>query len=180
MVEDCPPFPLILKRTLLYLVALNVLALLGYVLVLKHRARRREQRSTAISTVISDYFRTDGVEVHVHCVGSPSGKGYLALIESAPMKRFRFSHIIEASLRIHVKRMCGEDLERIFWRFPIQGKDQTAEAVGDEHENPDTKHDECIREGLEYLKKRGGYDIREGSWEEFENTVMKTGAKRKP
>lgn len=166
--------------TLLYLVALNILALLSYVLVLKHRARRRRQRVTAISTVISDYFLADGVEVGVHCVGSPSGKGYLALIESAPMKRFRFSHIIEASLRAHVRRICDQELEQIFWRFPIQGKDQTAEAVGDEHENPDTKHDEYIREGLEYLKKRGGYDIREGSWEEFESTVIKDGTKSKP
>jgi hypothetical protein len=165
---------------LLYLVAANVIAILVYVLLLKQRARRLARNITAITTLISDYFRADGVEVGVNCVTNPGGKGFIAFIESEPMKRFRYSHVIEASLRSHVKRMCGEELERIFWRFPIPRKDHAAEEAAGEKEGTDTRQDEYFREGLEYLKKRGVYDIREGSWEEFENTVMKTRAKPKP
>lgn len=165
--------------TLLYIVAANVVAILAYVLVLKHRARRLEHSIKAVSAVIVDYFRADGIEVRVDCVPGPGGKGFIAFIESEPMKRFRYSHIVEASLRIHVQRACKEELDRIFWRFPIQGKGRAAEAGAREMEIPDDKHDEYIREGLDALRKKGAYDIREGSWEEFENTVIKSDAGQK-
>ncbi len=162
----------------LYLVAVNVVALLGYVLVLKHRARRRENSIKAISAVIVDYFRADGIEVRANCVPNPGGSGFVAFVESEPMKRFRYSHIVEASLRTHVQRACGEELDRIFWRFPIYGKSQ--EAGLKEMEAQEKGPDEYVREGLEYLRKKGTYDIREGSWEEFETTVMKNSGKKKP
>ncbi len=162
----------------LYLVSVNVIALLGYVLVLKHRARQRENSTKAISAVITDYFRTDGIEVRADCVPNPGGKGFVAFVESEPMKRFRYSHIVESSLRAHVQRTCGEQLDRIFWRFPIYGKNQ--EAGAREMEAPEKKPDEYVREGLEYLEKKGAYDIREGSWEEFATTIMKGGGKKKP
>lgn len=166
--------------TLLYIFAVNVIAILAYVLVLKHRARRLERSIKAVSVVIADYFQADGIEARVECVPSRGAKGFIAFIESEPMKRFRYSHIVEASLRVHVRRTCGEELDRIFWRFPLQGKGQSAEAGIREMDIPDDKHDDYIREGLEALKKKGAYDIREGSWEEFENTVIKSDAGQKP
>ncbi|MHB0974975.1 MAG: hypothetical protein ACYC0P_12095 [Thiobacillus sp.] len=166
--------------TLLYLFAANVVAILGYVLVLKHRARRLAHSIKSVSAVIVDYFRADGIEARVECVPSQDARGFIAFIESEPMKRFRYSHIIEASLRVHVQRTCKEELDRIFWRFPIQGKDRTVEAGIREMDVPDDRHDEYIREGLEALRKKGAYDIREGSWEEFENTVIKSDAGQKP
>jgi hypothetical protein len=157
--------------TLLYVVAINVLVILVYVLLLRQRARRQAHNVTAVSKAVADYFRADGIEVYVECVARPGGKGFIALIESVPMKRFRYSYVVEASLRTHVSHVCGQELERIFWRFPIPGKGQAAEAAIGEMEIPDDEHDEYVREGLKYLKKEEGYDIREGSWEEFENTV---------
>lgn len=164
--------------TLLYIVSVNVVAILGYVLLLKHRARRRERSIKAVSAVIVDYFRADGIEVRVDCVPGRGAKGYIAFIESEPMKRFRYSHIIEASLRIHVQRTCRDELDRIFWRFPMHGKGRAGETDGRELDVLDDKHDEYIREGLEALKNKGAYDIQEGSWEEFENTVIKSDAKQ--
>lgn len=166
--------------TLLYIFAVNVIAILAYVLVLKHRSRRLEHSVKAVCTVIVDYFRADGIDVRVDCVPGRGGKGFIAFVESEPMKRFRYSHIVESSLRVHVQRTCGEELDRIFWRFPIQGKGRAEEAGIREMDVPDDKRDEYIREGLEALRKKGTYDIREGSWEEFENTVIKSGAKKKP
>lgn len=160
---------------MLYLVAINVFAILGYLLLLKRRARRQAHNVAAVSKAVTDYFRADGIEVYVECVARPGGKGFIALIESVPMKRFRYSYIVEASLRTHVSHVCGQELERIFWRFPMPGKGQEAEAAIREMEISDDRHDEYVREGLKYLKKQEGYDIGEGSWEEFENTVTKSG-----
>ena len=166
--------------TLLYIVAVNVIAILVYVLVLKHRARRLQRSIKAVSAVIVDYFRADGIEARVECVPGHGNKGFIAFVESEPMKRFRYSHIVEDSLRVHVQRTCKEELDRIFWRFPILGKSRAEEAGVREMEILDDKHDEYIREGLEALRKKEAYDIREGSWEEFENTVIKSAAGQKP
>jgi hypothetical protein len=96
------------------------------------------------------------------------------------MKRFRYSHIVEDSLRLHVQRTCKEELDRIFWRFPIVGKSHAEEDGDQEMDVLDDKHDDYIREGLEALRKKEAYDIREGSWEEFENTVIKSDAEQTP
>jgi hypothetical protein len=158
--------------SLLYLVAVNVIAILGYVLILKHRARRLQQNTNAVTKAIVDYFRADGIEVAVEAIPRPGGKSYIAFVESEPMKRFRYSHIIEITLRMHIRHDCGVELERIFWRFPIRGRGQAAEAAVREMEITETDQDEYIREGLD-LKKEKGYDIHESSWEEFEKTIIK-------
>lgn len=45
---------------------------------------------------------------------------------------------------------------------------------------PDDRHDEYIREGLEALRTKGAYDIREGTWEEFENRLGEHDAGQRP
>jgi hypothetical protein len=157
---------------LLYLVAVNVIAILGYVLLLKQRARRLVQNTRAVTNAIVDYFRADGIEVAAEAIPRPGGKSYIAFVESEPMKRFRYSHIIEITLRMHIRHECGVELERIFWRFPIRGRGQAAEAAVREMEITEGDQDQYIREGLD-LKKEKGYDIHESSWEEFEKTIMK-------
>lgn len=166
----------IFDLALLYLVALNVVALLGYVLLLKRRARRLAQNTGKVARTIIEYFRADGIEVAVEAIPRPDGKSYIAFVESEPMKRFRYSHIIEITLRMHIRHACGVELERIFWRFPIRGKGQAAEAAVREMDIVADEEDEYVREGLD-LKKEKGYDIHESSWEEFQDTV--TGIKNK-
>jgi hypothetical protein len=171
--------------TLLYVVAANIVALLIYVLTLKHRARRLARSVDSISAAIVDYFQADGIAVRVDCVPGRGAAGFIAFVESEPMKRFRYSHIVEASLRLHVRRTCKEDLDRIFWRFPIHGKGAAGEtdareAGAREMDISDDQHDEYIREGLEALRKKGAYDIREGTWEEFENRLGERDAGQLP
>lgn len=159
----------------LYLVALNVIALLGYVLVLKRRARRLENDTAAVARAIVDYFRADGIEVAVEAIPRPGGRSFIAFVESEPMKRFRYSHIIEITLRMHVRHQCGVELERVFWRFPIRGKGQAAEEAVRRMELTEAEEeDEYLREGLD-LKKEKGYDIHESSWEEFQSTMIRSG-----
>jgi hypothetical protein len=157
---------------LLYLVAANVIAILGYALVLKRRAQHLEESAKAVRSAVVDYFSADGIEVAVEAIPRHGGKSFIAFIESEPMKRFRYSHIVEITLRMHVQHACGQNLERIFWRFPIRGKGRAAEEAVREMEISDDEHDEYIREGLE-MKKEKGYDIHESSWEEFESTTTK-------
>lgn len=161
----------------LYLVAVNVIAILGYVLLLKHRARRLDQNTRKVAQSIIEYFRADGIEVAVEAIPRPGGKSYIAFVESEPMKRFRYSHIIEITLRMHIRHECDVELERIFWRFPIRGKGEAAEAAVREMEITAEEQDEYIRGGLD-LKKEKGYDIHESSWEEFENTIIRINNKK--
>lgn len=164
--------------SLLYLVAVNIIAILAYVLLLKQRTRRQERNTRAVSSAIVEYFRADGIEVTVEAVPRPGGKSYIAFVESEPMKRFRYSHIIEITLRMHVQHECGGvDLERVFWRFPIHGKGQEAEDAVREMEMTDREQDEYLREGLD-LKKQKGYDISESSWEEFQKTLTRNAKQR--
>lgn len=162
----------------LYLVAVNVIAILVYVLVIKHRTRCLEKETSGVAKAIVDYFRADGIEVEAEAIPRPGGKLFVAFVESEPMKRFRYSHIIEITLRMHVRHECGVELERIFWRFPIRGKGLMAEVAAREMEIQTDEQDEYIREGRD-LQKEKGYDIQESSWEEFEKTTIKSG-KPKP
>lgn len=162
----------------LYLVAVNVIAILVYVLVIKHRTRRLERQTLAVAKAIIDYFHADGIEVEAEAIPRPGGKLFVAFVESEPMKRFRYSHIIETTLRMHIRRECGVELERIFWRFPIRGKGLMAEVAAREMEIQTDEQDEYIREARD-LQKEKGYDIQESSWEEFEKTTIKSG-KPKP
>ncbi|MEW6131586.1 MAG: hypothetical protein AB1591_00260 [Pseudomonadota bacterium] len=159
--------------SLLYLVALNVIAILGYVLLLKHRARRQQDKTTKVTAAIDRYFRADGIEVGVEAIPRPGGRSYIAFVESEPMKRFRYSHIIEITLRMHVRHECGVELERVFWRFPIRGTGQAAEDAVRSMEASEQEQDEYIRAGLD-LRKQKGYDISESSWEEFQKTLSKS------
>lgn len=165
--------------TLPYIAAANVIAILVYALILKHRARRLARSTKAVSAVIVDYFRAGGIEARAECVPDHGNKGFIAFIESEPMKRFRYAYIVEDSLRLHVQRTCKEEL-RVFWRFRITGKSHAEGDGGREMDVLDDKHDKYTREGLEALREKEAYDIREGSWEEFENTVIKSDVEQTP
>ncbi|MSP86470.1 MAG: hypothetical protein EXR38_04180 [Methylotenera sp.] len=40
-------------------------------------------------------------------------------IQSTPLKRFRFSNILENNLIAHIFRITGSQVEKIYWRFPV-------------------------------------------------------------
>jgi hypothetical protein len=110
-----------------FLVA-NLLIGLVYVKLGRNKANRTARESAMISEAIRDYFRRSGVDVSVGCTSLEGERHYTAFIESEPMKRFRLSHIIEATLSEHVLKTCKLELEKIYWRFPIkEGALQRAE-----------------------------------------------------
>ncbi|HEV2610511.1 MAG TPA: hypothetical protein VGU61_09610 [Noviherbaspirillum sp.] len=141
----------------------------------KARARHQQRNITTIKATIVDYFSKTGVSVSVDsaCLG---GNGrYTAVIESEPMKRFRLSHIIEMTLRDHVRKSCGLELDKVYWRFPVVT--EPAQAGGTAAETgavPATDADEYISEGLEHYKDIPKVEATELPWEQFEKVTTIT------
>ncbi|HEY4542525.1 MAG TPA: hypothetical protein VIG66_09170, partial [Noviherbaspirillum sp.] len=112
---------------LLAVLAIALLALIGILLAGKSRDARHRRATSAIRNTIVEYFRRSGVTVSADCVLTESGR-YTALVESEPMKRFRLSHIIEMTLREHIRKASGVELDKIYWRFPVKEAVQAAAA----------------------------------------------------
>lgn len=164
------------------LAAACLLAALVYVMVLKNRMRREKRHVAAVSATIIDYFRRSGVEVSVGSV-MQGNKRFTAFIESEPMKRFRLSHIIEATLREHVLRSCGMELDKVYWRFPIKEAARNAAAVENaskEGSKPAEGSDDYINEGLVHYKHLPKVEVTELSWENFEEVTTIASEKKAP
>ncbi|WP_136419637.1 MULTISPECIES: hypothetical protein [Oxalobacteraceae] len=167
------------------LLAAIVLAVLAYITANKIKARRQQRDIAAIRAIIIDYFRRTGVEVSADCFRSAAG--FTAVVESEPMKRFRLSHIIEMTVREHVRKACDLELDKIYWRFPIKDAVQAvavADANGSSNDNAggnnteaggekksDELSDEYINEGLEHYRHIPKPEVTEIPWETFEQVA---------
>lgn len=161
---------------LVILLAVTVLAVVAYMTANKLKARRHKHDIVAIRATIIDYFRRTGVEVSADCFRS--NKGFTAVVESEPMKRFRLSHIIEMTVREHVRKACGLELDKIYWRFPIKEAVQAVAVPGAadsdnkvataEEKKPEEMSDDYINEGLEHYRHIPKPEVTELPWETFE------------
>lgn len=156
--------------TLFALVAVNVLGVVAYALAVKLKASRKARNIVVIRSTILEYFRRSGVEVAVDCAELGEGH-YTAMVESEPMKRFRLSHIIEMTLREHVRRSCGFELDKIYWRFPVKQAVAGEGAPADEQATRDLNSDEYINEGLEHYRHIPKPEVEELPWEHFEQVA---------
>lgn len=175
--------------TLAGLLVAIVIGVLAYAASAKAKARRAKRDITAIRATIIDYFRRSGVEVSCDCTRFAGKDSFTAVVESEPMKRFRLSHIIEMTLREHVRKNCGLDLEKIYWRFPVKEALQQAAAPGQaearerDERDPvtegrkveDTTSDDYINEGLENYRHIPKPEVTELPWETFEQMANKSG-----
>lgn len=161
-----------LEFWLLCAVSAGFLASLTYVVMLKRRVHREEHNIAAVKSLIIDYFRKTGVEVAVDCTRLTGNQRFTALIESEPMKRFRLSHIIEMTLRDHIQKSCGLELEKIYWRFPIKEAAREASAAAQTSgTKPAEGSDEYINEGLVHYKDLPKMEVTEISWDKFEEAT---------
>lgn len=180
--------------TLLAVVAALVAGILAFAVRSRLRARQRQRDIIVIRATIIDYFRRSGVEVAADCTGFRENGRFIAIIESEPMKRFRLSHIIEMTVREHVYKACGLELEKIYWRFPIKEATQTtagvagavsavsaavsnaaaaaneAEAGGADIQSKELS-DDYINEGLEHYRHIPKPEVEELPWESFEQVT---------
>ena len=151
-----------------------VLAMLIYLVNDKRRAARSRKRLDQVSAVLVDYFRKTGVGVSVGCVNL-QGDRFTAFVESEPMKQFRLSHIIEIALRDHVKKTCGLELDKIYWRFPIK---VAPAATGNTEPGKRIKDaDDYINEGLVHYKDLPKPEATEIPWESFEEAAVQEAKK---
>jgi hypothetical protein len=107
--------------TIIYFVAINVAAILAYVLWVKHRARKEKRDGTRMANEIYEFFEVSGAQVGVSCVRLPGRNSFSAFIEAEPLKQFRLSNLVEIALRKHLMETRGMKVGKIFWRFPIAG-----------------------------------------------------------
>lgn len=163
--------------TLVAVLAALIIGILAHVGSTRTRARRARRDAAAIRNTIIEYFRRSGVEVSADATSFDGSRRYTAIVESEPMKRFRLSHIIEMTLREHVRKSCGLELEKIYWRFPIKEATQAVtvprdgEAAvpdGADEQKPEAPADDYINEGLESYRHIPKPEVTELPWETFE------------
>jgi hypothetical protein len=160
--------------TMLYFVAANVIFLLAYVLVIKHRARVIQRHVTLVSAAIAEYFRKNGSEVSVETISRARGKRFIALVSSRPSRRFRNSHVMEMVLTTHVRKVCGMDLEKVYWCFPVKSKQDGEQREGASAEGATiSKVDDYFDEELSTVSKPPGYRVKELTLEKFEAVAGK-------
>ena len=108
-----------LDSVALYALSANLFALCTFALVVYAAKKKRALAQAKIIDFVTEYFLNTGVEVLVSCSQDPISKQTLVQIESAPLKRFRFSNILESNLIGHIARITGEKVDKIYWRFPV-------------------------------------------------------------
>lgn len=149
----------------LYIVAADILILLTYILYLFQKKRNIEKSINSISEFITQYFRGTGAEVQVTCFKLEESKRFVTLIESEPLKRFRYSNVLESNLIAHISKITGNIVEKIYWRFPLQLHKDTIDI--DEKNN--LENDDFYFLDVQDLdKSKSGYKVSEASWGEFE------------
>lgn len=154
--------------------AVALVAAIAIIVTMKQREKREKRNTKAISAAIVDYFRRTGVDVSVGCVPTHNGKHFTAFVESEPMKRFRLSHIIEMTLREHVDKTCGLELDKVYWRFPIK---QVAEGTVEVPKESDARRehvDDYIHEGLVNYRDLPKVEVTEIPWEQFQEAAGDT------
>ncbi len=145
-----------------------------------HAAQRKQRKAAAdanrIATAVAEYFARSGAQVGAQC--HPVQGRFLVLVESEPLKRFRYSHIVEASLIGHVEKALGLQVDRVFWRFPLPIGTSSPQDTADI--KPAMREDDYIAQGIREAKANPDYHVAEDSWDQFEKAQQGDGATPPP
>jgi hypothetical protein len=163
---------------ILYFVAGNVVAILLYVLWHKRSDAAVRRDLGLITAAVTGFFRENGEAVAINCMREPGGRGYVALIDSPPSKRFRYSHIVADFLCSHVQKACGLELSRVYWRFPLRAVPEAPAAIGEDQGVealvPAGDTDSYLNLGVAHVSRLPQYEVTETSWENFRELVTRT------
>lgn len=148
-----------------YLVLIDLLAILFYTLYIFHKKRKLEKKVDAITQFVQEYFASSNAHVKVKCFQVDSNS-FITLIESEPMKRFRYSNVLESSLIGHIFRVTGNTVEKIYWRFPIQNSGSSIEPQ-DNLTDDRASDDGYLIDPYFKDKQLQEYKVSEATWDEF-------------
>mgnify|MGYP003497925626 FL=1 len=133
-----------------------------------HATRRSQRQAIAnahrIVHAVKEYFARSGAEISAQC--HPMHGRFLVLVESEPLKRFRYSHIVEASLISHVEKALGLHVDRVFWRFPLPTGASSAQDAADTKSVQN--EDEYVVQGVRQAITNPNHHVAEDSWDQFE------------
>ncbi len=136
----------------------------AYVHALQRKQRGAGADTRRIAEAVNEYFARSSAKVNAQCL-HVQGR-FLILIESEPLKRFRYSHIVEASLISHVDKALGLQIHSVFWRFPLPAGALTPQAAA--VAKPAPREDEYLIQGLREARTNPDYHVAEDSWDQFE------------
>ena len=160
-------FTLSLDSLSLYIALFDIVALLAYVLYIINKKRKLENTISRITEFISEYFINTGTEVQVSCYKLANDDNrFVVLIQSEPLKRFRYSFILESNLIAHTLKKTGSVVDRIYWRFPVSSQKDIEDDLQIKAESEDLYFSEVkskAQSGLEYK-------VSEASWDDFEGS----------
>lgn len=145
-----------------------ILLVAGVASAYLHAGQRKQRQAIAntrrITHAVQEYFARSSAEVRAQCLYTHGH--FLVLVESEPLKRFRYSHIVEASLINHVEKALGLQVDRVFWRFPLPLGTPAPQDTADFKPRP--HEDDYIAQGLREAKAKPDYHVAEDSWDQFE------------
>jgi len=172
------------------LIGLALAAMLGTVGVLLINRRQDKQRGIAedaVAKAAQDYFAR--FQIRARTIGAQlSDDSVVLMVETPPHKKLRFSYIIEPPIKNFIRVQTGIEVSRIFWRFPIPHKKNSAAEVNyadadtiqlnTENAEPSiaqnsaapTPSDETEMD--EYFHQHQTYHIEEVSWENFSTVTQ--------
>lgn len=149
----------------LYFVVATVIAIAAQLTLRKHRKRQADRTLQTLSDIITEYFHKLGIDVSVSCFSLLDGKRFVAAIESEPIRKFRHSFIIEQALVRHLAKTTGQQIEKIYWRFPFPAvAENPAKPALPRPDLADPYH----AEGPIQAWAQAGYQVEDTSWETFE------------
>ena len=161
---------------LLNFVALVIIGILTYVLVIKYRKRVQEQTMALVRKQILAFFGAAGMQVEVTCFTSDMSRKFTVCIDSQPVKKFKFSNLVEMVLIRYIARTIGVAIERVYWRFSLP-----TEKEGEMLSPIDT----AATEGMEFQDNyeqaaslEEAYRVAETSWDRFEQALHEKEAER--
>jgi hypothetical protein len=149
--------------TALYVVAVVVAGMVALIVRHKLRLWRNDRVCQLISEAVIRYFEPMGIEVEVETYSQFEGRRFVVTISSEPIKKFRYSFIVEQSLVREVRKATGRQIEKVYWRFPLGRSAEDAPA--------DEPEDRYLAKGKALAMGEVGYGVEETSWEQYQQAV---------
>lgn len=161
-----------MNMTVLYFAAGLASSLLLSWAGFKAAAWQRRRTKEKIAHAVVAYFKKSDVDVHAFC-HHRDAKRYVVLIETQPLKKFRFSHIIELSLIEHIQRTCGREVYHVFWRFPLpRREDGSLRVPGGGEPRESSREAETPAPAPDLVAENAPtYKVDEVSWETYTQVI---------